>query len=150
MNLTDTQIPDDVAFVWTVCMQTYCGADTYNQCRQIVRDNPQWFPWEHKYASIPNEVHEAYRKEIELHNEENKVLLPNNGNGLIPTILAEAEKRYYPPKDESFATMFRKWWDDAAEQRRKEFEEKEKSKAIWNKHYSKYNLEYSETAHFII
>jgi len=115
------------------------GLDTMNMIDDIIARNPTYFPWEIKYKSIPNEVHEAFR---------NECYPPKNWEENIPYgegIFAEINKQ--PPinislTDQSIKEMFEKMFESENRRRKEEKEEKLRVMKIWDKHYKKYNLEY--------
>ncbi len=57
--------PEDVEWALTVQnSNTPINVDTSNKLLKIIEDNPDYFKWEHKYWSIPDEVHEAFHKDV--------------------------------------------------------------------------------------
>ena len=139
MNLNTKDIPDDVWWVYII-QSTHTAIDSYmyDKIDKIIKENPKYFPWEHKYASIPKEIHNAYSKEK--HSNKFKSINIPSGEGLIAEI--NKSKIYNYPKNKSFKELFKELNQYEAEQRQKEKDKYKKDKNLWDKHYKKYNLEY--------
>ena len=136
MSKDFTDLPDDVLWVMVIRhTQPYVGKDMMNKMLDIIDKYPQYFQWEHKYKAIPDEVHDAFKKECypEMYNPDR--FTPRKGNGLYSEI-----KKYEikPVTMEDMEQLFLEI--DKKEQERHEKEKR--IKRIWNKHYSKYGLEY--------
>jgi hypothetical protein len=98
---------------------------------------PRWFPWETRYNSIPQEVHDAYLKETGFGDVRDTV---PTGEGLI--YLAEKQGEYQLPTFEETKFNILNWIKQKEEAETKARLEEIRRKAIWNKHYRKYNLTY--------
>lgn len=139
-------IPEDVWWVWTIQWCGYpVGLDTWEKAKAIMKANPDYFPWETKYDSIPQHVHDAYFKEknawmTKLYKETR----PESFIGIIPSIMKmdEAMKEYQPEPPKSLSEMLRDLAKMEDDKRRREEEEYAKNKSIWDKHYKPYGLEY--------
>lgn len=143
------KIPDDVYHVKFIqhCGQPV-GSETYNWCQEVISKNPQHFPWEHKYKSIPQEVHDAYYLERNGESREdqmNRIFKRpqfEEGKGIRSTIVTIPPN---PPLN----------WDDLVQalkdSHKRELDQIEKArkdriehKKIWDKHYKPYGLEFRE------
>lgn len=144
MNAED--IPEEVRRVW---VYQYCGhavgIDTWNEINAVIKAYPEYFPWETKYNSIPQSVHDAYNKEKyawmdKLYQKPH----PEGYIGLIPTIMQMDEVlKEAPPEPQmtihEIFIMLSKQEDD---KRKRQQEQDENNKALWDKHYKTYGLEY--------
>lgn len=142
-------IPQDVQWVWTI---QWCGhpvgLDTIEKADEIIKANPKYFPWETKYHSIPKEVHDAYWKEKshvwDMAWQEKR---DAGYKGLIPTIM-EMGENYPTPEDtmkmpqKSLSEIMGDLFKMEDDKRKRQYEEDEKNKALWDKHYQPYGLEY--------
>ncbi len=146
------KVPSEVA--WVMAIQYYgepIGLDTWKEIQAIIDKYPDYFPWEHKYKSIPQEVHDAYRKETDptwgMTFEEyfqNAHTSDGSFKGLIPLI---QEKLYHPIPDEPITVMsitqiFENLSKQEDDRVKREKERLGKDKAIWDKHYKQYDLQY--------
>lgn len=148
MILEIQDVPADVQMVWAhQYSKMPIGLDTLNRMKEIIRANPEYFPWETKYDSIPQEVHDAYRKEknaefdkiwkeFASHNEKYIGIIPSmlKAGEHIPEIMQVPEKSI----SEIMSDLF-KMEDYKRQQKRKQHEE---DKALWDKYYKAYQLEY--------
>lgn len=122
---------------------------TLTRCKNVVNNHPAHFPWEHKYKMIPKSVHDAYNKEVAPPLSITEV---GHGIGLIPTIMKggtviEFDDLY---KENLTLTQLLEQAIERDEQRKKiEKERVKKEIMIWDKHYKKYDLEYSNTIRFV-
>jgi hypothetical protein len=143
-----SDVPADVIWVWSVeAMCTHVGSAMYQKMNNIVKANPMYFPWEHKYDSIPDEVHKAFNDEAYSDTfqwiEAGKDIEP--GVGLMQQLVNESNKvvPYVPIQGE---VEYEKVWTEFIQReidRRKQREEREAElERIWNKHYRKYKLKY--------
>lgn len=145
-NLSD--VPADVVWVWSVeAMYTHVGSAMYQKMNDIVAANPMYFPWEHKYESIPDEVHKAFNDEAYPDTfqwiESGKDIEP--GVGLMQQLINESSKVVPMPAVKNDAHAEQLWTEFFQREidRRKQREEREAElERIWNKHYRKYKLEY--------
>jgi hypothetical protein len=142
--------PQDV--FWVLAIQIAdrpIGLDTLNKIKVIIKANPKYFPWETKYDSIPQEVHDAYWKEK--HDESDKQWAEYvNGKeqdggfiGLIPTLMQmDAQPSYPPSPEKSLSDIFNDLFKQQEDERKRKSEEDKKNKALWDRHYKPYGLEY--------
>ena len=141
-------IPHEVAWVLCVQMgQMPLGRDGYKKAQEIIEKYPEHFPWEHKYKSIPKEVHDAF--ESECYPERGKPIESifddlEEGLGLREQVKNQTCATAIPTKltKDDFVRFLDEM--EEAERKRKEEERAEeiRVKNIWDKHYKKYNLKY--------
>ena len=148
--ITFDDVPAEVWEVWAIEQGSKAiggvGLETWNYCNEIIKKYPDWFPWEHKYDQIPQPVHDAYNAEA--HPPISFDLKPGYREdfvGMLPMILAGVDhsgKLAEPTltMKEMFKSIFE---NQRKEEDRKRAEYLERKK-IWDKHYSKYGLEYRE------
>jgi len=115
------------------------GTAMMTKINEIIQRHPEWFPWEHKYWSIPNSVHEAYLK------EKWKEILARpsiiNGEGLsayVNKVNQEAGVYEYDKSKSLYDIMEKR----KREQEMIHEEDERKNKALWDKHYESYGLDY--------
>jgi hypothetical protein len=141
-EITFDDIPLDVWEVWAIqIVGQPVGMATWTRCDEIIKNNPEYFPWEHKYESIPKSVHEAYKAEAflpwDFYPTDNKDAF----TGVIPNLPPpNPEPQPQRTISELFGLLIRQ--EREAQDRKRA--EKKKAKALWDKHYSKYGLEYRE------
>lgn len=118
------------------------GTDQYNKIRQIQKKYPEWFPWETKYDEIPEEVHEAYKREAYpyLYEAIDVGALTKDKNDSTP--VKPWTDTYDGLTLETLNQFMDEMYNRMEEQERKRKEEKAKAKKLWDKHYKKYGLEY--------
>lgn len=131
------EIPNDVAWVMAIRYVGYCGLDTCKKIQDIIDRNPLWFPWEHRYKHIPQEVHEAYFKEKH----------PNWGVPLelgkgIYELMNQKPKKIKKQKKQSVSEMMEDLFKHQEKDRKRRIKERNKAKKLWDKYYKQYNLEY--------
>ncbi len=133
-------IPQEVLIVWAMQRGTkYVGADMYRQIQDTIEKYPEYFPWEHTYSSIPQEVHNKFEEEsddLQLSFYPRKESDIKPGEGIYswlkrqePVVLKQVDI------EEALDYLF-----VTAPKIEKQYEI-EKIK-LWNKHYKKYNLKY--------
>ena len=145
MKLKD--VPLEVQWVWAQQeAQTPMGRDAFEQATDIVDKYPEYFPWEHKYKSIPQEVHDAF--EAECYPERGKPIeeifddlkvgvglreqLKNQPVGVIPTKFTQSD----------FEELFNSLQEAQKKRTEQEKAEEKRVKRIWDKHYKKYGLKF--------
>lgn len=129
-------IPNEVLWVWGIRnLGQPIGIDLYNKVQEIIDRFPDHFKWEHTYKSIPQEVHEAYRKERypDLYEFKEEI---NCGKGILELM---RESNLTKEKDPNPIETYFKNLEKQKEDVRKE---ELRIKSIWKKHYSKYKLSY--------
>lgn len=139
-------IPEDVYWVWSI---QWCGIpvglDTWDKADAIIKANPQYFPWETKYNSIPKDVHDAYYKEKNVWMDDLWTQTSyENYTGIMPTItkMDEELKEAIHESPKSLSKIFHDLFKMEDDKRRRRDEEDAKNKALWDKHYKPYGLEY--------
>lgn len=122
------------------------GKEMYDKIQAIIDKYPNHFPWEHKYKSIPKEVHIAYDKEVNGYSGEDMFM---GGDGKYSGGLLEEIKNqrvvvynYGVNDDNSCQELFNQIFE-AQQSRENEIKKQQKeAKEIWDKHYKKFGLEY--------
>lgn len=152
-----TETPSDVAWVWVIQQSGQpVGLQTYEEIERVIDENPEYFPWEHKFKSIPKEVYQAYRFEAfpprELTDEEfllcynNENLINKEGNPSGKSIMEQiGENKPTLLKTltgKEIADMFRKSLKEDEKRLQDAKTEHNRLKAIWDKHYAIYKLEF--------
>jgi hypothetical protein len=136
-------IPSEVLWVWNVQLSTpFVGLETMNKINEIIDKNPEYFKWEHKYKSIPEEVHEAFNKECYPERFEPIQFEEFKGESLLSQISKSIERK--PITYQGMVDSLQMYCDNKNKELRKEQERIAREKKIWNKHYSKFGLEYRE------
>jgi hypothetical protein len=123
----------------------YCGLEQYNRINNTIKKYPTYFPWENKYNSIPQQVHDEYQALIgklneEIYPKEEKHINILPGEGIFSYSI-----RKQPIETDFSAEKFKEVLQEIffnIPEKRKKFE-KGKAK-IWKKVYGKYKLEYNE------
>jgi hypothetical protein len=92
------------------------GLKRWKEIEEIIEKYPKYFPWETKYNTVPQEVHIAYSEEA-------------YGMSFINQIKNNDIKEYAPATMEEFLEIGKN-------------HEPKDFKTIWDKHYSKYGVEY--------
>ena len=102
---------------------------------EYIRAHPEYFPWEHKYWSIPDEVHQAFYDECYP-----KVETPaiEEGIGLYAGIHSSDEPAVFTKK--SLYELLDMLQQIDIEKRERE----QHRRGLWHKHYNKYKLPYRE------
>ena len=135
-----SDIPDEVMKVYTIGHYGQpIGMELYNECQKVIDKYPQYFEWEHKYKKIPKEVHEAYLDELypDRHKPIDWEYKGDKSKGILATI---REQQPYTGKVTKQDMI--DFFEYPQKQREKERQETQRQKAIWDKHYKKYKLEY--------
>lgn len=131
-------MPEEVKWaIGTMICMPMMGANLYNKIKDIIERYPQYFPWEHKYSSIPEDVHKAYREELEV---------------TLSLYLDREKPIYSPPKDNGdFYEYMQACIDFIHQCGIRNIDERiaanKIEKEIWDKHYSKFGLEFREPWH---
>lgn len=123
------------------------GKELYDRTQQTIKDYPEYFPWEAKYNSIPQKVHEAYGREkypfryhISKFGKDNK---PFNKLYHVLKINIDA----IPKKELTLQTLkelFSNMFLEQEKERERREQEKERAKELWDKYYQSYDLPYPE------
>ena len=143
------EVPFDVQWVWMIQKaQIPVGRESFEKATDIINKYPEYFPWEHKYKTIPQDVHDAFEAECypergkpiedvldELVNGVgiNEQLRNQESVGIVPTNFTQ---KYL---EDFFDEM------EKAQQKRMEEEKAEENRVrkIWDKHYKKYGLKFA-------
>jgi hypothetical protein len=135
----EEEVPDEVWEVWARQMSGIpVGIKEHNRMYEVINRNPKHFQWEHKYASIPKEIHKAYLEESQTITDN-----PDDFTGrLEPTVSRAAFSLNNPLTEEQFIAM----WEEISVVAAERLREKERlellDKGLWDKHYKPYGLEY--------
>lgn len=134
-------IPTEVWEVWAIQMAGQpVGLDTWNHCNEIIKRHPNHFEWEHKYAKIPQSVHDAYKEEAFPPIDFSKFKDSGEFIGMIPMLSMMPEPD--PPKQITIKEMIANLFKGEREARERKEAAHLKLKALWDKYYSVYGLEY--------
>lgn len=133
------KIPDEVMWVLTVSGCVPVGRSTFEKCQKIIDKYPKYFPWEHAYKSIPKEVHDAYMAEV---NPDWDKPIISNDNKCGAGVKSEIGKVYYKSDVVLTQKMFEDMIFEHEKMEQERIEERKKQKALWDKHYKIYGLEY--------
>ena len=152
MKINGKKVPTDVMYVITMQNFGFVGQDTLNRMNEIINKYPEWFPWETIYNNLPDEVHTAYLDEkYPNRHEPITYSLKDSGNDLIDAIgiglYAQINKaKYEEPEqtDKCFAVMMKEFLDMCDNELKEEKKRTAEDKALWDKHYSKYKLEFRQ------
>ena len=143
------QVPFEVQWVWAIRQaQIPVGRESFEKATDIINKYPEYFPWEHKYKTIPQEVHDAFKAEcyperekpIEEVSDElvdgvglRDQLKNRESAGIVPTNFTQKDL------EDFFDEM------QEAQQKRMEEEKVEENRVrkIWDKHYKKYGLKFA-------
>lgn len=126
------------------------GTETYDKVIAIFKKYPKYFPCEAKYYSLPDEVHEAYYKEI--NGGKNPWIMPifdniEVGKGIedqINNSHVVSEGLNEVIGDEVTLQHFKDFFNTLQENENRREKEKKERIAIFNKHYKKYGLHWQE------
>jgi len=137
MEIKIDEIPKDVLWVCMMQQAWFVGSETYDKIHEIIEKYPNYFPWEHTYKKVPSEVHQAYRKEKEcMYNEMYPPVKYNNGDGIIAQLDKKVNFNDIP------LLSFSQFIELQQSAINKEAEYEKRLKKLWDRHYSKYKLEY--------
>ncbi len=128
------QIPSEVQEVWVWKTIGMCGSETMGRINTIIDKYPEYFPWEHTYKSIPQDVHDSYY-------EERFGGIVSNGKGLWER-LNEKPKKSKKNKEISLTEAIAEMFKSQERQKRREKREYNKKKKLWDKYYKQFGLEY--------
>lgn len=131
--------PAEVVNVWAIKqIGNPVGSELMKKINEVVERYPEYFPWEHKYKSIPEHVHEAfwqekldYLKSLEQQKWDRE----------------ERESSYgyiKPPEDIKLDDVFKRLFEQQEKMKKERRERYIAVKAIWDKHYKQYELEFQE------
>lgn len=139
------KVPKEILEYWRIMAITggMMGRDMYRRCQEIIDNNPLWFVWEHKYKSVPQEVHNAYKKETRSGEwfSIDTDIKKESFIGLIPTLKNRGTVYNYP-SEKSLEELLTEFGETYSKEQKRKFEQGKKDKALWDKYYKKYNLEY--------
>ena len=130
-------------------IMTYSGGvvskEMYDKIQATIDKYPNHFPWEHKYKSIPKEVHIAYDKEVNGCSVEDMFVGGDSsfGGGLLELINnSKFVYEYKKQNDGSIVELFNKIFEAQQSEENEIKKQQKEAKLIWDKHYKKYELEY--------
>jgi len=129
-------IPKEVAEAMCIRMSRFVGKARMDRYQDIVARYPEWFPWETKYRSVPQEVHDAYWKE-----KYPPLDFSKPRKGLWEQINKKPQK-IKKGEAQSIVEMLEELFKIEKKQRKKEIARKKKDKKLWDKYYKPYKLEY--------
>lgn len=139
INLDD--MPIEVLWVFNVKLMGVCGSSTLDEVNRIIEIYPEWFPWETKYNSIPEEVHRMYRDELDPgwdkpieFKKRSKV-----GEGLYAMVV-RSNTVQRQSKISDIISAFTDLQKSCNERIIEEGKKFKREVEIWNKYYSKYEL----------
>ena len=137
------ETPEDVIWVWSIRLSCkYVGQKTMLKIDKIINENPEYFEWEHKYKSIPKEVHEAFQNECYPKTNPPSVFYTGEEyKKNLEDFIAQKEPEQ-PLTNEIIMKIIGNIHDIEMKRLEEEKIERNRVKVIWNKHYSKYKLEY--------
>lgn len=145
VNGKPEDMPDEV---WVVLNWPYelVDIDTYNKIEAIKIKYPEYFPWEVKYRSIPQSVHDAYSEELHPGGVFASFMdaskdQTSNHNGIIGLINDAPSGTYDSSKPFTIAD-FNKLADQFNNKRDQEIKQLRTDKALWDKYYKPFNLPY--------
>lgn len=138
-NFKIEDVPDEVLRCWQLQSLPFVGMGTMEEINRIVEKYPEWFEWEHKYAAIPKEVHEAFNKELYPPVKMPEFNDKDAGKGIL-----ERLKDNTPTTVSITASDVNQFFNLMESQRieRQEFERRKYK--LFKKHYGKYGLEWRE------
>ncbi len=149
MSFFPDDMPEEVKEAMLIGMREYVSLEQLTRFKDIALRNPKYFPWEEKYYSLPQSVHAAYRFEVNGGKDPWDMTsfkgVSDGGSfkGLIPTIMEQPKIEVeVEQKPVDLLEMFNDAIKIMEDKRKREKEDFLKSKAIWDKHYSKYGLKY--------
>lgn len=136
------QMPAEVQEVMAYSIIGHVGSSTMDRIQDIINRYPEWFPWEHKWKSIPENVHRAYLKE-------SSETADRHGK----KVKKEREKLKQKDADRNsglengftlkhIENLFTTMWEQDDLTRKQKNRWRNIDRKIWNKHYKQYNLEY--------
>lgn len=119
------------------------GIETYEMVIDIVERYPQFFKWEHKFNSIPQEIHDAFLNECypERFEATKHIESKNDGKGILEQIMENPPTQIKFTR-ESFEENYKKWQEELIEEEKRKVIEEKRIKKIWDKHYQKFGLEF--------
>lgn len=136
------QAPSIIQYIWAASAAGQpIGSSTYEKAR---KEYPEYFEdefeFERKWTEVPQQVKDAYYKELYGWNDED--ITPSKG---LLDLLKEAEPQVIEPlKPEEILPALEDMWK-VRERRETEKKEAEKRKEqLFNKYFSEYGLEYNE------
>jgi hypothetical protein len=136
-------MPYEVAWyaaVWHLATGFGVGSETIKRMGEIEDKYPEWFPWEHKYKSIPKEVHESY--ELEKSGPDIKIDYSDAPKKGWVDMLESAITVPLEFNLKSFEEMMAEHYKNKEKEHLLKKEQRKKDKALWDKHYKKYGLKF--------
>lgn len=142
-NFSIDDLPPNVLMVMTIIDEgRLVGSKTYQLCIDTINKYPEYFPWEHKYNSIPKEVHESFLLEAFPKSIDNNFKPNDSKTGLFKQI-KNIGITYNPLETKrDFVDLLNNLMSDTIKNKKRKIESDKRLKKIWNKHYGKYQLEF--------
>jgi hypothetical protein len=132
--------PKEVYWAWLVLWAKQpIGLAAYTRLQTIIATYPDYFPWEHKYSSIPQEVHDAFYKECYRVKQPQTVEPEKYGEGILAQI---KPAELIPFNAQELMQAFKNFVADIDYAHKRAVAEEKRVRAIWKKHYDKFGLEY--------
>lgn len=141
--------------VWQVVAIIYAGQPVgtivYKHCQDVIDKYPEHFPWEHAYKKVPEEVHEAYRKEMGTDMESFLRKMPKfddevkTGGGIFQAMeehRKKAQEQYETNLKRPLNEVFKEMWDEMGKREDEARLAVINHKRVWDKHYKKYKLSF--------
>lgn len=153
MSFNYDEVPDEVRRLWMWSMNVYVGMEYIEERKRLVKKYPEWFPWDVKYNSIPEHVHAAYRAEafppMDFSMWNKNLDDDVSAKGLIPTILEYNPQPVSMDSSKSWIKQLENLFVEENRRQKELYNQTEKKfyddKALWDKHYAPYGLEYYTT-----
>lgn len=144
----DITIPNEVWWAHSILyLKQPVGTTVYNEVDRIVRQYPEHFPWETTYNNISEEVHKAYKLEA-FGKDIDYLKMPMFDEGTNRGWEDEIKQQEESVKKVIYKEMTEKDFTDFMDMLTKREEDGRKEELrimkIWNKHYSKYGLQYKK------
>ena len=144
-NLRLENMPTEV--FWVMSLEgSMVGTKTFDKIHSIIEKYPEWFPWENEYSKIPQEVHDAFRKEAYPKQPNFDEMINDVDNKPRKTFLQQINEAptitYKELSTEEILSAFQQMIENSERQERERHIEQERVERIWNKHYKKYKLPY--------
>jgi len=145
---TEKEMPKDVQEYLVIMSATggMMGLEMYKRCQVIIDNNPKWFVWEHKYKSIPKEVHNAYMDEKYPNRNKPLVFSEGSDKGFLARINESRNVPFNLSKEAldnfSIGDAMKDLFEMQEKQDKEMFAKEKQDKELWDKHYKKYKLEF--------
>lgn len=139
----------EIAMVVNSGMGPFVGMKLYNEVVETINKYPEYFPWEHKWRTIPEEVHKAYLTEINEAAEKNAEKIRKQRNKLSKKYETKSKKFGNGFTIDELNTLINHILEQSALTRKQKKNWENIDKRMWKKHYKKYNLKYKNNDRFM-